>query len=100
MTEDIVVSAHDKNIRIIFERDCKHCKLAIAENERLAEAARVAEHKKQKSTGKVSSRIDEANKYCELVYGQSYYDIFGYDSTDEKEIAENIVDLKRKTGFE
>lgn len=47
----------------------------------------------------MSSELDKANKLCFDVYGQSYHEVFGYNSIDEEEIQQNITILKRKHKF-
>lgn len=43
--------------------------------------------------------IEIANGLCQKLYGQSYHEVFGFDSIDDDEIIANITGLERKTSF-
>lgn len=45
------------------------------------------------------SNIDEANELCQQIYGQSYHEVFGFDSTEFNEIEANIAALRGKLKF-
>jgi len=47
----------------------------------------------------MQSILEEANKLCQEIYGQTYHEVYGFDQIDEEEIRQHIIIMKRKSKF-
>lgn len=47
----------------------------------------------------MDSKFEEANRLCYEIYGQTYYEVFGYENVDAADIDQNLLILQRKNKY-